>query len=104
MSNEGKALVLVPVDAARTTAGDTPADTPGDPPAVRPEKHLKTDMASFYLARIKELEARASELRSELDQARQERDDERRERLVERDRAEKLTAELVELAKKSSGD
>jgi hypothetical protein len=102
MSNEGKALVLVPIDAARNTAGDAPPDAPGDAAVVRPVTRPKSDPVAAYLARIKELEARADELRRELDQARSEREDERRERLAERERADKLTIELVELAKRFS--
>lgn len=101
LGNEGKALVLVPIDAARNLAGDTGGDAGATPPVPRPVKHPEPDpVASAYNARIKDLEARATELREDLDKERQERDRERDERLAERERAEKIAAELADLSRR----
>ena len=106
LGNEGKALVLVPLDAL-PPAGDAPGgmggDPPGDAPAVRPAKRPASppehDAVAMHLARIADLEQRIAELRRDLDTARQDRDRERDERQVERDRADRVTAEIAEIAK-----
>ena len=51
------------------------------------------------MARIAELERRIAELRADLDGAHQERDRERDERIAERDRADKITADLADIAR-----
>ncbi|MDX7953372.1 hypothetical protein P7D22_19595 [Lichenihabitans sp. Uapishka_5] len=96
LGNEGKALVLVPLDAARTPPGDT-ADVP---PVHRPVKHPEPDPVPLLQARIAELEDRLREARSAEER-------ERGERLAERERAEqahtradRIAAELHELAQR----
>jgi DNA repair exonuclease SbcCD ATPase subunit len=89
LGNDGKALILVPMDADRVPAGDT-AD---EPPAPRPVKRPDTDSINTALqARISEMESRANELRADLER-------ERADRLQERDRAEKLVGEVADLAR-----
>jgi len=99
ISNEGKALVLVPLDAVRIPAGGAPGETAGDPPASRPATRPEPDLVAVYVARIAELERRIADLRTDLDGARQERDRERDERHAERDRADRITADLAEIAR-----
>jgi len=103
ISNEGKALVLVPLDAVRIPAGGAPGETAGDPPASRPARRPEPDLVAVYVARIAELERRIADLRTDLDGARQERDRERDERHAERDRADRIAADLAEIARQLSG-
>ncbi len=98
ISNEGKALVLVPLDAVPPPAGTAPGDPGGAPPAIRVAKRPDVEVA-IYVARIAELERRIAELRADLDGAHQERDRERDERIAERDRADKITADLADIAR-----
>jgi DNA repair exonuclease SbcCD ATPase subunit len=89
LGNDGKALILVPVDAE----GIPPGDTDGDAPASRPVKRPETDPSVTALqTRISELEARATELRADVER-------ERAEQLQERERADRLTDEVANLAK-----
>ncbi len=110
LNNEGKAIVLVPVDVIPIPGGDAGGDPPGDAIAVRPAKrpasHPDADAVAVHLARIADLERRIAELRSDLDAARQDRDRERDgrqverdERQVERERADRANCELAEIAK-----
>ena len=89
LGNDGKALILVPVDAE----GIPPGDTAGDAPASRPVKRPEPDsVISALQARISDLEARATELAAQVDR-------ERSERLQERERADRLTDEVANLAR-----
>lgn len=89
LGNDGKALILVPVETDRIPA----RDTDGDAPAPRPVKRPESDTALAVLqARLIEMEARAAELRVDADR-------ERAERLKERERAEELTTEVASLAR-----
>jgi hypothetical protein len=89
LGNDGKALILVPVDAE----GIPPGDTDGDVAASRPVKRPEADPSVAALqTRISELEARATELRADVER-------ERAERLQERDRADRLTDEVANLAR-----
>jgi DNA repair exonuclease SbcCD ATPase subunit len=89
LGNDGKALILVPVDAE----GIPPGDTDGDAPASRPVKRPETNPSVTALqTRISELEARATELRADVER-------ERAEQLQERERADRLTDEVANLAK-----
>lgn len=113
LNNEGKALVLVPVDAAASPPGEAPAT----PPASRPVKHPEPHPVELLQARIKELEARIVEMRGDVDTARADRDQERQERHAERERADqahiradeaharadRIAAEFRDLAEKHAG-
>ncbi len=99
ISNEGKAMVLVPLDAVPAPAGDTPGQSGGATPATRVAKRPDVEGLAIYVARIADLEQRIAELRTDLDGARQERDSERDSRIVERDRADRITADLAEIAR-----
>lgn len=93
LGNDGKALVLVTADTARSAPGDTSDDADDDTPVSRPVKRPDTDsIASALQARISEMESRANELRGDLER-------ERAERMQERDRAEKLVGEVADLAR-----
>ncbi len=105
MGNEGKALVLVPLDSIPPPGeplGEPAgyAATPPAPPrpARRPDDR-EGDRVAAHLAHIAELERRVGELGAELAAARGERDRERGERHGERDRADRVTAELADLAR-----
>ena len=101
MGNEGKALVLVPLDTVPPPgepAGDAPAPLVPHQPARRPEDGGDNRVA-IHLARIAELERRVGELGADLAAARGECDRERGERHGERDRADRVTAELADLAR-----
>lgn len=101
LGNEGKALVLVPLDAV-PPPGETPGETPGDAlpsrPARRQDPH-QDDQVAHHLARIAELERRVGELGADLALARGEVDRERGERHGERERADRVTSELADLAR-----
>lgn len=105
MGNEGKALVLVPADAMPPpgeTAGDPPGIPTASPPPPRPAKQPASqaeDQVVRHLAHIADLERRIGELRSDLDASRQDVERERGERHGERERADRVTAELAEIAK-----
>ena len=99
ISNEGKALVLVPLDAVPTPAGDASGQPGGLPHATRVAKRVDAEAVAMYVARIVELERRIAELRADLDGARQERDSERNDRIAERDRADKITDDLADIAR-----
>lgn len=92
LGNDGRALVMLPVDADRSPPGDTPGDTGDDAPASRPTKRTEPDTASVLQARIAEMEHRAVELRADLSR-------ERAERSQERERAERLVGEVADLAR-----
>ena len=83
IGNDGRALVLVPVDTARNTAGDAAVSRP----VIRPERDT-----AMLRARLQEIESRAAELRSDIER-------ERAERLQERDRADRLAGEVADLAR-----
>jgi DNA repair exonuclease SbcCD ATPase subunit len=89
LGNDGKALILVPVDATSIVPGE-----PDDyAPASRPVKRPEPDPVALALqARISDLETRASELAAQVDR-------ERSERLQERERADRLTDEVANLAR-----
>lgn len=101
LGNEGKALVLVPLDTLPPPVepgGDAPTPTS----AMRPARRLdgrEDDQTAQYLARIAELERRVGELGADLAAARGERDREREERHGERERADRVTSELANLAR-----
>ena len=89
LGNDGKALILVPVDAE----GIPPGDTHGDAPASRPVKRPEPDPVMMALQkRISDLESRAVELSAQVER-------ERSERLQERERADRLTDEIAALAR-----
>jgi hypothetical protein len=96
LGNGGKALILVPGDAARIPAGDAPGDTgraASDTPAPRPVKRPEPDpLATALQARIDEMERHAVELRADLERERQDRGQ-------ERERAERLVGEVADLAR-----
>ncbi len=105
MGNEGKALVLVPLDSVPPPgeplgepAGYAAAPPTPSRPARRPDDR-EGDRVAAHLAHIAELERRVGELGAELAAARGERDRERDERHGERDRADRVTAELADLAR-----
>lgn len=105
MGNEGKALVLVPLDTVPPPGeplgelgGDASAGPVSHRPARRPDDR-EEDRVAAHLARIAELERRVGELGADLAAARGERDREREERHSERDRADRVTAELADLAR-----
>ena len=83
IGNDGRALVLVPADTARNTAGDAAVSRP----VIRPERDT-----AMLRARLQEIESRAAELRSDIER-------ERAERLQERDRADRLAGEVADLAR-----
>ncbi len=87
IGNDGRALILVPMDTARIPAGDTPGNPPASRPALRPERDT-----AVLRAQLQEIEARAAELRSDLER-------ERTERLQERERADRLASEITDLAR-----
>ena len=105
MSNEGKALVLVPLDAVPPpgeTAGDALGDAPASPLAHRLAKHPaihQEDRVMHHLAHIADLERRIGDLRAALDISRQDVERERAERQGERERADKVTSEMAEIAR-----
>jgi hypothetical protein len=89
LGNDGKALILVPVDAE----GIPPSDDDGDAPASRPVKRPEPDpVVTALQARISDMESRAVELAAQVER-------ERSERLQERDRADRLTEEIAALAR-----
>jgi len=89
LGNDGKALILVPVDAE----GIPPGDDESSAPATRPVKRPEPDPVTAALqARISDLESRASELSAQVER-------ERSERLQERERADRLTNEIAALAR-----
>ena len=101
LGNEGKALVLVPLDAV-PPPGEAPGDPPGDAPSSRPARRQdphQDDQVAHHLARIAELERRVGELGADLAAARGEVDRERGERHGERERADRVTAELADIAR-----
>ncbi len=105
MGNEGKALVLVPLDQVPPPGeplGESGGDAPASPAlprlARRPDAREDYQVAT-HLAHIAELERRVGELGADLAAARGERDRERGERHSERDRADRVTAELADLAR-----
>lgn len=86
IGNDGKALILVPSDAARPPAGEAPGNPPAERPATTrqpPERNREVEV----------LQARVSELKADLDR-------ERTERLQERDRADLLSGELADQGKR----
>jgi DNA repair exonuclease SbcCD ATPase subunit len=89
LGNDGKALILVPIDAEGIPPGEPDSDTPASRPVKRPEPD--PSVAAFQ-ARISELEARTAELRADVER-------ERAERLQERERADRLTDEIAALAR-----
>ena len=92
-------MVLVPLDAFPPAAGNAPGDPVGAPPAARVIKRPDGEGVAIYIARIAELERRIAELRADLAGARQERDSERNGRAAERDRADKITTVLADIAR-----
>jgi hypothetical protein len=89
LGNDGKALILVPMDAEGIPPGDTDTDAPVSRPVKRPEPDPSI---ALFQTRISDLESRAVELRSEVER-------ERGERLQERERADRLTDEVANLAR-----
>lgn len=89
LGNDGKALILVPADTASIPPGDTGSDAPVSRPVKRPEPD---PVALALQARISDLETRAAELAAQVDR-------ERSERLQERERADRLTDEVANLAR-----
>jgi hypothetical protein len=89
LGNNGKALILVPVDAEGIPPGENDDETPASRPVKRPEPD---PVITTLQARISDLESRAIELTAQVDR-------ERSERLQERDRADRLTDEIAALAR-----
>lgn len=89
LGNDGKALILVPVDAEGIPPSDTDSDTATSRPVKRPDHD---PVFTVLQTRISDLESRALELRAEVER-------ERAERLQERERADRLTAEVAALAR-----
>jgi hypothetical protein len=93
-------LILVPEDAARLPAGE-PGELPKPKrPATGRVPASDIIEVTALRARLVELEARAADLRADLERERAEVERERRERLAERDRAEKLAADVAALARR----
>ena len=115
ISNEGKALVLVPIDAPRYTAGDAPETPGGDTPAVRPAKQSKPtlDIARVmvaleeHIATLRQNVGKAEESvrfeRARADDERTRADAERMRADTEHARADELMVNLDGLRDESTG-
>jgi hypothetical protein len=89
LGNDGKALILVPVDAEGIPAGDDDCEVPASRPVKRPEPD---PVIMTLQARVSDLESRAIDLSAQVER-------ERSERLQERERANRLTDEIAALAR-----
>jgi len=87
IGNDGKAIVLVPGDATRRPAEPPAGDQPNTPPATRRSPPAPP------AGEVESLQQRVAELRADLER-------ERAERHGERDRADRVTAELADAARR----
>lgn len=87
IGNDGRAMVMIPDDTTRRPAGDPPGNPPNDRPATRRAPSEPPAGA------IEALQARVAELRADLEH-------ERAERHQERERADKLAAELADATRR----